>query len=232
MTNRQMPSLDAQWVVIPAYNEGVVIENTIRELSPFFKKFVVVDDCSRDDTADIALRAGAHVCRHPINLGQGAALQTGIHYALAKGAEVIITFDADGQHQPRDAQAMVETLIEGNHDIVLSSRFKGTAEGIPRLKYIVLVAAVWFTRLTTGLPVTDTHNGLRVFSRRAAEVVKIRQNRMAHASEILEEIARLKLSWTEVPGTIRYTAYSITKGQRLSGAVEILKDLFFRRLRS
>ena len=223
---------DAAWIVMAAFNEGPVIENTIRDVRRLFANVVVVDDCSRDSTAILARRAGAHVCRHPVNLGQGAGLQTGIRYALAKGAAYIVTFDADGQHQPEDAKMMVGLLADDRCDIVLSSRFRGSAENIPRKKRWLLAAAIWFTRITTGLPVTDTHNGLRAVSRRAAQALRIRQNRMAHASEILEEIARSKLRWLEVPGTIRYTAYSINKGQKLSGAMEILKDLLFRKLRS
>jgi hypothetical protein len=143
-----------------------------------------------------------------------------------------VTFDADGQHRAADARVMLAALRQGGYDVVLGSRFLGRAEGIPAARYYVLRLAVWFTRLTSGLKITDTHNGLRVFSRNAAERLKIRQNRMAHASEILERIAELKLRWTEVPTTIRYTTYSIKKAQRLSGAVDIVMDLLLRKLRS
>lgn len=224
---------DSVWVVIPAFNESAVIATTLADLKAHaFGNVVVVDDCSSDDTNAIAGRAGAHVVRHPVNLGQGAAIRTGIDYALSQGAAFIVTFDADGQHRPEDAAAMIEALRHGEYDVALSSRFRGGAIGMPGLKRAVLKAAVWFTRVTTGLDVTDTHNGLRVFTRSATARIEIRQNRMAHASEILSEIAHHKLRWVELPGTIRYTAYSIGKGQRLSGAVEILKDLLVRGLKS
>ncbi|MDX2223549.1 MAG: glycosyltransferase family 2 protein [Rhodospirillaceae bacterium] len=230
--SQQSPRAADAWVVVPAFNESAAIGGTLADLRRFFSSIVVVDDCSADDTAEIAARAGAHVCRHPVNLGQGAALQTGIDYALARGAEIVITFDADGQHRPEDALAMAEALTRGAADVVLSSRFLGDAPGMPALKRLVLVLAVAFTRLTTGLAVTDTHNGLRAFSRPAATAFRIRQNRMAHASEILAEIARLRLRWIELPAVVRYTDYSIAKGQRLVGATEILKDLLIRKLRS
>jgi len=227
---RSTQGIRSVWLVIPAYNEAKVISDTLRSARAVSRKIVVVDDCSTDATGQLALEAGAHVCRHPINLGQGAALQTGIDHALAQGAEVIVTFDADGQHQPADARRMVETLDQLGCDVVLASRFRGAAEGISGVRRTILRLATWYTRLTTGLAVTDTHNGLRAFSRNAARALRIRQNRMAHASEILEAIGRLKLQYVEVPCTITYTEYSRAKGQRLSGAFAILTDLYLRRL--
>jgi len=225
-----MSGRPGDWLVIPAYNEGQVIASTLHDALAYFQNVVVVDDCSNDDTRAIAAQAGAHVCRHPINLGQGAALQTGIDYAVAQGADRIVTFDADGQHRPIDAISMLETIEREGCDVVLASRFLGEAEGISQRKRRFLQLATWYTRITTGLSVTDTHNGLRALSRRAAMTIRIEQNRMAHASEILEEIARHGLSYVEVPCTIIYTSYSKAKGQRMSGAFAILFDLYIRRL--
>jgi polyprenyl-phospho-N-acetylgalactosaminyl synthase len=227
---RSTQGLRSVWLVIPAYNEAKVISDTLRSVRAVFINIVVVDDCSADATGQLSLQAGAHVCRHPINLGQGAALQTGIDYALAQGAEMIVTFDADGQHQPADAREMVETLDRLGCDVVLASRVRGLAEGISGTRQTLLKLATWYTRLTTGLAITDTHNGLRAFTRSAAQALRIRQNRMAHASEILETIGRLKLHYVEIPCTITYTEYSRAKGQRLSGAFAILADLYLRRL--
>lgn len=215
------------WYVVPAYNEAKVIEASISKLNGHV---VVVDDCSADDTGDIARSAGAHVCRHPINLGQGAALQTGIDYALAHGADIIVTFDADGQHRAVDAEAMIAALEEHQVDIVLASRFIGKTEGMPALRRFVLKAATLYTKLTTGLALTDTHNGLRVMTARAAKSIRLRQSRMAHASEILEQIAQQGLKYREFPVTIIYTDYSRAKGQRLTGAFAVLSDLYIRRL--
>jgi len=193
---------------------------------------VVVDDGSRDATAEAAARAGADVLRHPLNLGQGAALQTGIEYALLRGAERIVTFDADGQHRPQDVAVLLNALSAENADFVLGSRFLGSAVAMPPLRRLILRAATWFTRLTTGLNVTDAHNGLRAMSRRGASAIRLRQNRMAHASEILHQIAASGLKYVEAPVTIEYSRYSLAKGQRASEFVVILLDLFARRLHS
>jgi glycosyltransferase involved in cell wall biosynthesis len=218
------------WVVIPAFNEAEVITATVKDVSAYFDNVVVVDDHSSDATEILALKAGAHVCRHPVNLGQGAALYTGIQYALSQGAESIVTFDADGQHSAADAAAMVQVLYKEHCDVVLASRFLGNAEGLSRGKRVFLKLATIFTRVTTRLAITDTHNGLRVLSRSAAQQMQINQNRMAHASEILSQIANLGLAYVEVPCTITYSKYSVAKGQQMSGAFAILTDLFVRRL--
>ena len=218
------------WVVIAAYNEGPVIGDVIAGLRQTSHRILVVDDGSADTTADRAHSAGAIVVRHPINLGQGAALQTGIEYALAHGAEFIVTFDADGQHRTADIGVMLEALRKNRADFALGSRFLGTEVHVPALRRLVLRAATWFTRLTTGLQVSDAHNGLRAMTRRGAAAIRLRQNRMAHASEILDQIAGSGLNYVEVPVTIDYSRYSMAKGQRSSELLTILLDLFARRL--
>lgn len=218
------------WVVIPAYNEETTIAGVLAELRRHWPNVVVVDDGSRDQTAEAARRAGAVVVRHPVNLGQGAGLQTGIRYALSQGAEYIATFDADGQHDARDIRRIVQAMEEAGAEIGLGSRFLGTAVGMTRKRRLTLQLAVLFTRLTSGLTLTDAHNGLRVFTAPAAAKLRITQNRMAHASEILDQIARLRLSYVEVPVTIYYTDYSKAKGQSGLDALTILLDLFEGRL--
>jgi glycosyltransferase involved in cell wall biosynthesis len=218
------------WVVIAAYNEGQVIADVIAGLRQTSHRIVVVDDGSADATADRAQIAGATVVRHPINLGQGAALQTGIEFALANGAEFVVTFDADGQHRAADIAVMLDALRKNRADFALGSRFLGTELHVPALRRLVLRAATWFTRVTTGLRVSDAHNGLRAMTRRGAGVIRLRQNRMAHASEILDQIASSGLNYVEVPVTIDYSRYSMAKGQRSSELVTILLDLFARRL--
>ncbi len=222
--------LAATWVVMPAYNEGGAIGDTLKRVKSVFPNIVVVDDCSTDTTGAIATGLGAIVARHPINLGQGAALQTGIDYALSRGATEIVTLDSDGQHDPADAARMLAILKKRGVDIVLGSRFLGSAEGISGGKRLFLKAATAYTSLSTGLSLTDTHNGLRAMTRAAAQKIRIRQNRMAHASEILDQIAEHKLSYVEAPVTITYTDYSKAKGQRMSGAFSILFDQFVGKL--
>ena len=217
-------------VVIPAYNEGRVISSVVSEVRRAGYTAVVVDDGSSDATADRARAAGAAVIVHPFNLGQGAALQTGIDYALAQAAECIVTFDADGQHRVSDISRLTEALLRERADFALGSRFLGEAPNLPPLRRLLLQAATAFTRLTTGLQLTDTHNGLRAMTRRGAGAVRLRQNRMAHASEFLSQIAGSGLRHIEQPVTIEYSAYSLAKGQSIGDAVLILLDLFARRL--
>jgi glycosyltransferase involved in cell wall biosynthesis len=221
---------DGIGIVIAAYNEGAALGAVVAALRSLYNTVIVVDDGSSDDTAQVAHGAGAHVLRHPLNLGQGAALQTGIDYALHIGCAYIITFDADGQHDANEIPALIAPLAEGRADVALGSRFLGHTVNMPRAKAITLWLAVRFSRLTTGLHITDTHNGFRALNRDAARRIRIRQDRMAHASEILDQIATLSLRYVEVPVTITYTPYSIAKGQRIMNSVGILKDQFMGRL--
>lgn len=225
-----MAASDRVVVVIAAYNEAPVIASVVADVRRASYPAVVVDDGSTDATGEIAARAGAFVVTHPINLGQGAALQTGLDFALAQGADVIVTFDADGQHRPADIAPLIAALAANKADYALGSRFLGGAVNLPRKRRLMLAAATWFTRLTTGLDLTDTHNGLRAMTRRGASRIRLKQNRMAHASEILHQIAQGGLAYVEVPVTIEYSAYSLGKGQTLSESLAILIDLFARRM--
>ena len=218
------------WIVIPAYNEGEVLRNVVSGVAASYKNIIVVDDCSTDNTGAAACAGGAIVLRHPINLGQGAALETGIRYALSCGAKTIVTFDADGQHQVEDISVLARRQVETGADIVIGSRFLGQATGISWLRRIVLRLAVVFTRITSGVSLTDAHNGFRLLTRHAAEKIRISQNRMAHASEIIDKIGVLGLSVAEAPVTIIYTEYSLRKGQKLSNAINILSELLIARL--
>lgn len=216
------------WVVIPLYNEAQVISDVIDGLTPVFSNVVCIDDGSSDGSGTIARAAGARVISHPINLGQGAALQTGFEYALERSARYVVTFDADGQHRVIDAEAMVQRAREEDLSIVYGSRFLDdrTKPGI--LKKIVLKTAVWVTNVTTRTKLTDAHNGLRVIRRDALERIKLRQDRMAHGTEIVVQLGKTKLPWAEQPVEVIYTDYSKAKGQSLLNSVNILVDLFIR----
>ena len=232
INTQELPDPSRTAVVIAAYNEEGVIGGVVHDALRLFPSIIVVDDGSSDTTAVAAVAAGATGLRHPINLGQGAALQTGITYALRQDVDFVATFDADGQHRPEDVLTMLGELARTGNQIALGSRFLGEkAVGMPASRRLLLKAATVFTRITTGLRVTDAHNGLRTLRRDAAEAITIRQNRMAHASEILEEIGKMKLSYCEVPVTIRYTDYSKAKGQSGFGAFNILIDLLLARIR-
>ena len=217
-------------VILAAYNEAAVIAAVISDLQRAGYRVVVVDDGSTDETANIAAKAGALVIEHPINLGQGAALQTGLDFALRAGAEIVVTFDADGQHRAADIAGLVEALSAQGADFALGSRFLGDSVNLPHSRRFLLKLATAFTRFTTGLSITDTHNGLRAMTRRGARSIQLRQNRMAHASEILHQIATSGLKYVEAPVTIEYSAYSLAKGQTLADSLFILVDLFARRL--
>jgi len=214
------------WVVIAAYNEGAVIADVVDGVRREGWSVVVVDDGSRDETAAHARSAGVTVVRHAVNLGQGAALQTGIDFALRRGACHIVTFDADGQHAVEDIPALIAALDDA--DIALGSRFLGSVEGATRQRMMLLRTAVLMSNRMSGLRLTDAHCGLRAFRAEIAPHLRITQNRMAHASELLRKTKRSGVRVVEVPCTVRYTAHSMSKGQGGFQAVRILFDYFFR----
>lgn len=220
-------------VVVPAYNEAALIGSVVMELRQQYAHVVVVDDGSSDNTTEAASRAGAVTLRHCINRGQGAALQTGLRYCLQCGAQCIVTFDADGQHDHRDIEALTRPILAGEVDVTLGSRFlgSGSAEGLAWHRRLLLKTAVLFTRVVSRARVTDAHNGLRAFSRRAAARIEITVDRMGHASEIVDQVVAMGLPYSEVPVHIRYTAYSRSKGQTGLAAVGVLAEYLLGRLR-
>lgn len=220
-------SNDDLLVLVPAFNEEQVIAATVAQLFACgWTHVVVIDDGSSDATARVAREAGAVVLQHAVNLGQGAALETGFTYARRAGARYVCTFDADGQHDPHTIAGMLN-LARSGYDVVLGSRFVQHGGDVPPIKRAVLRAAVAFTRFHTRLPVTDTHNGLRVLGPKALASIVLRHPGMAHASELLAVIAAEKLRWTEVPTKIQYSDYSKRKGQRLTNSFRILFELFY-----
>jgi glycosyltransferase involved in cell wall biosynthesis len=220
------------WIVIPAFNEASVLGSVLSALKPLGYPIVVVDDASEDSTSEVAHQGGDVVLRHFINRGQGAALKTGIVFALQQGADAIVTFDSDGQHNVADIPKLLAPIIAGTHDVVLGSRFlRDGGQSIPPLRRIILRLGVTFTRLVSNINVTDTHNGLRAMTRSAAEKIRIRQDRMAHASEILDEIALHRLRFTEMPVTISYTYYSRGKGQSSLAMFKIVIRFLLQKIR-
>jgi glycosyltransferase involved in cell wall biosynthesis len=217
------------WIIIPAHNEAQVIASVLEPLLRLRYKVVVVDDGSSDDTYSIAQKLGACVLRHVFNLGQGAALQTGITFALSSGAKLICTYDADGQHSPESIEVLSECLHNNGVDVVLGSRFLGQGNDVPVSRRLLLFAAVLFTQIHSGLRITDTHNGLRLMTARAARQIRLQQPRMAHASELLACISRCGLSYVEAPVNVTYTKYSMQKGQSALESLKILFDLLIAR---
>ena len=223
------PLPDGLWVVIVAYNEERRIGAVLDDLLQVVKNVVVVDDGSRDDTAGEVLKRPVWLARHFISLGQGAALQTGIAFALQQHAEYLITFDADGQHCTADIPLLIQRLTAADADFALGSRFLGKAQGIPRSRKLLLRMAVLFTRVFSGVVLTDTHNGLRAMTRRGARHIHLTMNRMEHASEIIDQIARCGLKYVEVPVTIRYSADSLAKGQKSSESLRLAMKLLLEK---
>ncbi len=220
---------DGVWVVIPALNEASTVGSVVSSLRALgYANVCVVNDGSTDQTSDIASGNGAYVLDHAVNLGQGAALQTGIAYALAQGAKYVCTFDADGQHTPSSIADLLAALERDDADVAIGSRFLSNSSTVPLARRLLLRAAVLFTLLHARVCVTDTHNGLRAFTEFAARSIEIEQPGMAHASEILQKIGDLHLKLVEVPVEIAYTAYSQRKGQSGFDSIKILLDLLYR----
>jgi len=221
---------DSIYIIIAAYNEEISISRVINGLLTEYRNIVVIDDGSTDQTAARAAQCGATVLRHVTNRGQGAALQTGITYALLNGARYIVTFDADGQHQVADITNLLAPLLSDSADAVLGSRFLHSASTVPPGRKLLLKAGILFTRLSAGIKLTDTHNGMRALNRKAAASLNIQMDRMAHASEIIEQLYRAKLRISECPVQITYTDYSLEKGQTSKGALVILFDYIIGKL--
>ena len=218
------------WIIVPAFNEEQVIGDVVAGLRSVFANVVCVDDGSRDATADVALRAGANVVPHPVNLGQGAAIQTGVEYARSQpGATLFATFDADGQHRVADLVSMIERISRGDADVVIGTRFSSAATAhTPPLKRLILRAAAWLSPSSRRLGLTDAHNGLRVFNRTVADHLNLTMSGMSHAGEFIKLIDENHWRVVEMPVEILYTDYSLSKGQPLLNGVNIVFDGFLR----
>ncbi len=211
------------FIVIAAYNESKRIGSVIADLRAHgYTSIVVIDDCSGDDTGACAAAAGAAVISHPINRGQGAALETGMEFARRRGADIVIHFDGDGQMQASDIGRMIEPLRAGRADIVFGTRFAGDSGAVPwTKKWFILKPAILLNRFITGVPLTDAHNGFRALSKQAFERISLTHDRMAHATEIVAQTGEFRLRWEEVSVKIRYAEF----GQGFSGGIRILWEL-------
>ncbi|HKM40742.1 MAG: glycosyltransferase family 2 protein [Patescibacteria group bacterium] len=216
--------------VIPAYQEENNIKKVINEVLDLVDFLIIVDDGSSDQTYQVAneiISDKLKVLQHPINLGQGAALQTGNEYALKKGADIIVHFDADGQFLSQEIKKLVTVLIEEDLDIVFGSRFLEIKSDLPPLKKnLIMPLARIFNRLFFGIKTSDPQSGFRVFKARVASEIEIENNRMAHCTEILAKVHQKKLKMKEVAITVLYSEF----GQKFSGSFKIIKDLFFKKI--
>jgi glycosyltransferase involved in cell wall biosynthesis len=218
-------------IIIPVFNDIQTIRQVVLELltqTPY--QVIIVDDGSAVSVRD-HLKGLQVIClRHKINLGQGAALQTGFDYALTLQPDIIITFDADGQHTVTDLPAVILPIVNKEAEVVMGSRFMDNNSKITFSRSLVLKGGRIVNYLLCGILLSDAHNGLRAFSRLAIEKIVITENRMAHATEILFEISRHKLRYKEVPVNIHYTEYSRQKGQSAWDSIKVLFDLVLHKL--
>ncbi|HWE30093.1 MAG TPA: glycosyltransferase family 2 protein [Polyangia bacterium] len=229
-----MPSLH---IVIPAFNEGRVIGTTLANLPRTFAGvdetvIVVVDDGSTDDTTDVITACGdarVVLLRHAINRGLGGALGTGLEYARLRGADYVVTYDADGQHAPDDIAAILAPLVDGKADAVIGSRLINPA-GMPWHRVVGNWGLNLFTYFVFGMWTTDSQSGMRGFSKAALAQIQVRMDRMEVSSEFIKEIRRCRLRYTEVPIRAIYSDYSLAKGQSNWNAFNILIRLVLHRL--
>jgi glycosyltransferase involved in cell wall biosynthesis len=222
---------DDVWVVVPVFNEAPVVRKVLEGLTLHFPNVVAVDDGSTDASAAEVLASGVHLVQHPFNMGAGAALQTGVSFALLDPrAEYFVTFDADGQHRVEDAVAMVERLRSTPVDVLIGSRFLGSATNMRRSRRFLLMVARLFDRMSSGIALTDAHNGLRAFRRSFAQVLRLSVADMGWASEFLTRLAESGLRYAEHPVTVEYTPYSMAKGQPSINSVNIGLDVLVNRV--
>lgn len=213
------------FIVMPAYNEGKVIASVIKSIQRYQKKIVVVDDCSSDNTYAEAKKQTPHVLRHEINRGAGAATKTGIDYALSQGATHIITMDADGQHDPKDIDRLLQ--LKDKYDVIIGSRMI-QPKGMPLSRKILNWGGSLITYLLYGIFVWDSQTGFKLFSKKAAQSINITFDRYEFCSEVLHEIRRNRLSYKEVPIKVIYTEYSLSKGQHVSNGFRMVYKMIMR----
>jgi len=198
------------YIVIPVYNEAPVIRETVAEIkNAGYKNIIIVDDGSVDGSYLKAVKTGVVVLRLAINRGKGAAVKTGVEAAKILKADVVVTIDGDGQHNPEDIKAMLSLIDEG-HDVVLGSRLKNP-KGMPWYKIIANHLGNFFTFLIYGLWVTDSQSGFRAYSKKAINLIDTKTDRYEYDSEIIREINRHDLKYIEIPIEVRYTEYSMNK---------------------
>jgi glycosyltransferase involved in cell wall biosynthesis len=219
------------FIVVPTYNESKEVLSAVLDkllLTPF--QIILIDDGSLQPVVNPQPERIILV-RHPINLGQGASLQTGFIIGRDKNADYVITYDADGQHQSSDIYTLLNPLLNNEADITLGSRFlEKSRHNAGLIRRIMLSIARIVNNLFTGISLTDAHNGLRGLNKKALQCIDLTENRMAHATELIYKIKRHKLRYLEVPTHIVYSDYSKRKGQRFTDGIKVLFDLVLHKL--
>lgn len=217
--------------IIPAFNEEKTVGQVISKLRQYVDQIIVVDDGSKDRTYQIASENGAKVYRHAINRGLGGALGTGLQAALLNGADIIVTLDADEQHDPAEIPKLTKPIIEGEADAVIGSRFL-VKQPMPLFRKMGIPFFNIATFLLFGIKSTDSQSGMRAFSKKAAQSLEIFARGVLEASpEILSQIQAKSLRLKEIPIKSIYTKYSLSKGQRFSPGIKALIKLFAYKLK-
>ncbi|MEY2905087.1 MAG: hypothetical protein RJA52_1103 [Bacteroidota bacterium] len=202
------------FIIIPSRNEKGRVENVVRLVkSEGFHQIVVVDDGSTDGSGYLAKKEGATVLRHKVNLGAGAATQTGITYALQMGADIIVTIDGDMQHYPEDIHSLIKEMNSKNLDLVIGSRFLKKNEGIPQDRRIVNFLANIFSGIITGLFVSDSQSGMKAISAEFASKLQFTFDGYEFCTEILKIAHQNKVKFGEVPISVHYDRQLLNKGQ-------------------
>ena len=231
---KEMTSSRTIAVIVPAKDEAAVIRQVLmripQQIDGMAVISIVVDDGSSDATAAVAADCGAYVLRHLTNLGVGAATRTGLRAALTLGANIIVTMDGDGQHDPEEIERLVRCLVEGPFDVVIGSRLL-TPHGMPKLRVAANLLMNAVTFVVYRKIVSDSQSGFKAFTRGAAEKLELRSRGYEICSEIVGEIYRKGLRHKSLPVKAVYTAYSQGKGQHFLNGVNLLIELFIRLLR-
>ena len=214
------------YVVVPAFNEQKVIKDIINSLLKKFSNVIVVNDGSNDRTLEIINDLDIKVLSHEINLGVGAAVQTGFDYvSKIPNAKAVITFDADGQHLVDDAVAMAKEILICDEGIIFGTRFPKHSKNIPKVKRFALKLIAKITDLVTGVTLTDAHNGLKAYKISTIKELELQFSSYSYESELITQVAKKKIDYKEMSTDIKYTSYSIKKGQKLLNGLLIIEDL-------
>ncbi|HBP00669.1 MAG: Glycosyl transferase family 2 [Candidatus Moranbacteria bacterium GW2011_GWE1_49_15] len=217
------------FIAIPAFNEEKVIQDVIKEVrAAGYRNIVIVDDGSSDNTQQKAAEMGVVAIKHKINRGKGAATKTAIEACKLLDADIIVTMDGDGQHDPKDIDNLISPILTEGYEVVLGSRLKNP-QGMPGYKIIQNKIGNMLTWFLFGLWVTDSQSGFRAYSRHAAEVINTRGDRYEYDSEVIREIYVYKLKYEEISIKVRYTEYSMGKLHKqslMNGIITLYKMLW------
>lgn len=217
--------------IIPALNEKISIGTVVLETKKYADHVIVIDDGSTDNTAEIARLAGADVVMHDKNKGKGEALKTGFDLARKNGAKIIVTIDADGQHDPGEIPKVTEPILSKEADMVIGSRYLN-GNTIPLYRRIGQRVLDRATNINSGINVTDTQSGFRAFAIEKTSAFKFGQKGFSIESEMLTEAAEARLKIKEVDIGVRYDVDCSTENPVIHGVkvlANILRDMEFKR---